>query len=222
VERESFAEAARDLECVREDFEGLRSVLRVLPPDGPSGIVHEDPFETLAEVEAYEQEAKALCEALRKRLAPESNATDLKRNAARTIVTHMDEYSSGLFGHALVTDNGGLLLVDRTNNGDEREHRFSKRCRRRVHGRSRVKHDLERWPGERALVYNLRNPLYVRTVYGTLEALPEKFAGVLDKLAAVQAEAQPEEATVRLTRKRRKGRKVLDNIEAIRRLIAGA
>jgi len=219
VQGPSFRKAVRDIECVQEDFDRLRSVLRVLPAHGPGGMVHEDAWETLVQVEAREKEAAEFREHLRERAESKSRATDLERTTASIMLTQLDEYWPDLFGHALVTDNGGLLLVDRTNNAQEREHRFSKRCRRRIHGRSSVKHDLERWPAERALVYNLRNPLYVDTVYGSLDAVPERFAEVLGSVAEVRAAAEPEEATVRLTRKRRKQSSTLDHIATIRRLL---
>ena len=90
------------------------------------------------------------------------------------------------------------------------------------HGRSSVKHDLTRWPAERALVYNLRNPLYVQAVYGDLASMPRLFADVFDRVAAVREEAQPHEATVRLARRRRKTATALDHVTAIRRLVAQA
>lgn len=219
VQSPAFRRAVRDIECVQDDFARLRRVLRVLPADGPAGLVHDLAFETLAEVEACEQDAAEFREALRERAEPHSSATDLQRKAAALMLTQLDAYWPELLGHALVTENGGLLLVDRTNNGQEQTHRFLKRSRRRVHGRGSVKHDLERWPAERALVYNLRSPLYVETVYGSLDAAPQRFADVLDQVAEVRASAEPEEASVRLTHNLRKGPAVLDHITRIRRLL---
>jgi len=40
----------------------------------------------------------------------------LQRRNARLLLRQLDKYWNALFGHALVTHNGGLLLVARTNN----------------------------------------------------------------------------------------------------------
>ena len=220
VDDAAFRDAAADLERAQADFLQLRSVLRILPAAGAGGVVHDDAFASLADAQACERRADALRRDLRRRLEPGSAAAPLDKRSAKIIVAHLDAYWSSLFGHAFVTDNGGLLLVDRTNNGQERDHRFSKRARRRIHGRRSVKHDLTRWPAERALVYNLRNPLYVRAVYGDLSSMPGLFADVFGRVAAVREAARPAEATVRLSRRRRKSPDALNHVTAIRRLLA--
>ena len=83
-------------------------------------------------------------------------------------------------------------------------------------------HDLERWPAERALVYNLTNPAYVETVYADLAAAPKRFAEAFEHRAWVRAAAQPEEATVRLNPRQRKGNALLDHVSTVRQVIAHA
>lgn len=222
VESSDFQTTVAKLERVQQDFARLREVLRVRPVEGPGGIAHEHAFATLAQAQACEQQVDQFRRELRLRLLPDSGAMDLERRCAQTIVDHLDDYWAELFGHALVMNDGGVFLIDRTNNAQEQQHRFAKRCRRRVHGRRSVKHDLERWPAERALVYNLTNAVYVATVYGDLAAAPERFAEAFEHLDATRSAAQHQEATVRLNRRHRKGVALLDYISAARKALINA
>mgnify|MGYP000844949329 CR=1 FL=1 len=215
-----FAEAVQDLEGANRDFTRLRDLLRVFPADGPAGLAGDDAFPSAAEAAACERRARDFRDELRRRLDPGSGATERQQRVARHLVQQLDAYWSGLFGHALVDDGGGLLLVERTNNAEERLHRFTKRARRRVHGRSSVLRDLQRWRPEFALAYNLTLPQYVHAVYGSLDDMPKRFAEVAHRLPDLLHPDRSPEVLIRPTPLQRKQPDFPDRITAIRKALA--
>lgn len=220
VNGKAFRHTVQTLERAQVDFNRLRELLRICPLNGPGGVAREDVFLTPAELAQQEEETTAFRDELRERLQPHATATEVEQVSARVILQHLDNYWQGLFGHVLVTENGGLLVMDRTTNKLETLHRFGKRCRRRIHGRASVKHDLTRWPADVGLVSNLTNPLYVTTVYDSLDNLAPKFAEVFHMIPEIQAQSRPQQATVRLNPRQRKGHHLLDQIDAVRATIA--
>jgi len=220
VQGADFAEAVQDLECANRDFARLRDILRVFPADGPAGLAGDDAFPSAAEAAACERRARDFREELRRRLESGSDATERQQRVARQLVKQLDAYWSGLFGHALVDDHGGVLLVERTNNTEERLHRFTKRARRRVHGRSSVLRDLQRWRPEFALTYNLTLPEYVQAVYGSLDDIPKRFAQVAHRLPDLLDPARSPEILIRPTPLQRKQSDFPDRITAIRQALA--
>jgi hypothetical protein len=96
------------------------------------------------------------------------------------ILSYLDRYGDRLLGHPVLRDNDGrvIAVTERTNNLPE--HLFGRtgqQLRRRV-GRKNLGRDLKDQPAQAALVCNLLLPDYVRIVCGSLENLPEAFAGL--------------------------------------------
>lgn len=98
--------------------------------------------------------------------------------AAAIILKYLKRYWAHLFGHPARFAPEGTVnaVVDRTNNVLEHLFGMDKHRLRRRLGRAHLSRELEQQPAQAALVWNLRNPQYVRVVCGTLENLHQAFA----------------------------------------------
>jgi len=83
-----------------------------------------------------------------------------------------------LFGHPEVRAPNGVILavVSRVNKVPEHFFGQEKQLLRRRVGRAHLGRDMEQQPAQAAFVRNLRDPLYVQLLCGSLDQLPEAFA----------------------------------------------
>ena len=77
-----------------------------------------------------------------------------------------------------MTKAGLLAVVDRTNIVIEQFFASAKQGLRRRLGRAHLGRDMEDQPAQTALAANLRHPDYVHILCGTLDQLPQAFAGL--------------------------------------------
>ena len=108
----------------------------------------------------------------------------------------LDRYGDGLCGHPVARDEAGraVAVVDRTNHVIEQFLAIAKQGLRRRLGRAHLGRDPEDQPAQTALAANLRHPDYVQVLCGTLDQLPQAFAGL---------DSQPFSGPPRLQRKNR-------------------
>jgi len=105
------------------------------------------------------------------------------REAIDVIITHVDRHGQNLWGHSISLPEevgGGVRLVSRTNNLLENSFKHMKHGERRRSGRKILTKDLEFFPADIALTWNLKKEDYVEIVCGSLDKLPAAFAE-LDK-----------------------------------------
>lgn len=112
---------------------------------------------------------------LKKRRPERGPAEDL-RQAIDIIMKHIDAHGINLWGHIISLPDGGIRLLDRTNDLLENLFGEMKHNERRRSGRKNLTQDLEHLPAEAVLVYNLNHSDYVSVVCGSLEQLPKVFA----------------------------------------------
>ena len=98
----------------------------------------------------------------------------------RIVLNYLDRYGDGLSGHPVARDEAGraVAVVDRTNNGIEQFFAIAKQGLRRRLGRAHLGRDMEDQPAQAALAANLLHPDYVQVLCGTLDQLPQAFAGL--------------------------------------------
>lgn len=116
-----------------------------------------------------------------RRERPERGPGEDQREAVDIILDQFQRHRRSLWGHEIRLPEhagGGIRLVDRTNNGLEGEFNDYKHKERRRSGRKNLTQDLEDLPAEAMLARNLTRPDYVKIVCGSLDALPEAFAGL--------------------------------------------
>ncbi|MBW2704235.1 MAG: hypothetical protein JRF33_25730 [Deltaproteobacteria bacterium] len=111
------------------------------------------------------------------------------------VLKYLEYYRDHLFGHPVIRDGDGqvIVVVDRTNNPPEHFFGRSKQQLRRRLGRANLSRDLQQQPAQAALVANLRRPDYVQVLCGSIDNLPNAFS-LLDRANV---------AKVRLTRDHR-------------------
>ena len=108
------------------------------------------------------------------------NATGDYKIALRSVIKILDRVNGQLFGHPVIRDAKGkvLFVVHRTNNPIEKFFGRQNQAIRRRTGRKNLGRDLEDLPAEAALIHNLKQPSYVRTVIGSIDQLPLHFASI--------------------------------------------
>jgi hypothetical protein len=150
------SEMYRDLRI----FDRFRAALRICPKGGTGRRNDGD------EPSALGREAhRAILKRLRTSLLREARRGNSTARACRIVVDHIDKYWRYLFGHT-VRRRPILIVAPRTNNVEERLFRLIKRQCRRLHGRGHLCRDVDAMPAGTALVLNLRNTTYCKTVYG--------------------------------------------------------
>lgn len=167
-----------------EAFCELRDILRLtdseLPRGDRRGLI-DSGFPAFEAQRLHEIEDKTIAyhEEIRQRVASaqaESQKT-AEKSAEAIILKYLDRYSSHLFGHPLLIEDGNILaVVDRTNNAAEHFFGADKQKLRRRLGRANLGRDLEDQPAQAVLVSNLNHPDYVKITCGSLENLPAAFA----------------------------------------------
>jgi len=151
-------------------FDEMRDVLRLaaeLPKD-----------ETQQELEAMRKQFDEWVASLEKRRPAHGPARDI-REAIDVILYHIKKHGQNLWGHAILMPEGTdmrVRLVSRTNFLLENRFKHMKHGERRRSGRRILTQDLEHFPAEAMLVYNLERDDYVKIVCGSLDRLPEAFA----------------------------------------------
>lgn len=191
-----FSRVATELKRDRKVFEALRDRLRICPrggkkrrnDEGGPAVVAPDRHQTILANFKLSLETK-------------SRWKTTAARACRIVVAHLDKYWPYLFGHRLKGDHG--IIVPRTNNLEEQEFRKVKRGCRRLHGRGRLRQDVDEMPAGVVLLQNLRHPEYRATVYGGYEEshMAERFSRVDPSLPVeVMRGWKKERAVTRLPR----------------------
>jgi len=179
-----FASVVPRLEKRWEVFCELRDILRLTDAELPRGDRRglkdrRFPAFEAERLHAIEDKTVAYHEDIRQRVAcAHADSQKTTEKLAETIILkYLDRYSSHLFGHPLLTEDGIILaVVERTNNVAEHFFGADKQKLRRRLGRANLGRDLEDQPAQAVLVSNLNHPDYVKIVCGSLENLPTAFA----------------------------------------------
>ncbi len=168
---------ARELEDSSAIFLRLRAALRLDLAEPAHSMNEDSTYRSPEEVRQAEQTLERLKEDLRRE--SESAASPTQRTAIKIVLSHLEKYWDGLFGHFLpLSDADRYLVVQRTNNVAERFFRSVKRFGRRTTGKRRLNREVDAFSDQMLLVFNLRTPKYVELICGSLDRLPEAFANL--------------------------------------------
>jgi hypothetical protein len=174
----SFTAAARTLRRRAELFDELRTALRLYPSD--NGVQEQTPGTCEQEMQDIQAAVEQLTLSLKQRRPRRGPAQDT-RQAIDLILAHLDRHGDSLWGHAIALPakaGGGVRLVSRTNNQLEGFNRALKQGERRRSGRKILSNVFEHLQPEAALARNLLCSDYVEILCGSLERLPQAFAGL--------------------------------------------
>lgn len=187
-----FDDATSRLEKRWQVFCEARDVLRLHDGELPRGdrrlIVQQDQLPAAEARRRLEirKDVEEYIDELRGRVGGDSI---VKPKTADTItLSYFLRYGDNLFGHPVICDADGIIIAvtERTNNKAEHYFGGEKQHLRRRLGRAHLGRDLEDQPAQAALASNLRHPVYVRILCGSLDNLSSAFAN-LDKQALDEA-----------------------------------
>jgi hypothetical protein len=170
-----FASIGASLSKRADLFNRLRSALRLEDKDATAAI---DPQRAVHKLNDVRDAVNTLTASLRKD-RPQRGAAKDTRHAIDLILSHLDRHGPHLWGHAIALPkrlDGGVRLVERTNNVLESFFHTIKHGERRRSGRKILTQDFESLPPAAALAANLRHPDYVNIVCGSLDRLAAAFA----------------------------------------------
>jgi len=181
---EHFERVVPLLEKSWKAFCELRDILRLTDAELPRGdrrgfIDSGIPALEAERLHEIEKKTTIYHEKIRLRVADSQTKSQktTEKSAEATILKYLDRYSTHLFGHPLLIDDGKILaVVERTNNVAEHFFGADKQRLRRRLGRANLGRDLEDQPAQAVLVSNLNHPDYVKITCGSLENLPTAFA----------------------------------------------
>jgi hypothetical protein len=160
-------------------FDELRETLRLRPDEKPSPALL-SPEQAATELRDIHAAIDALTQSLRDRRPQRGPAHDT-REAIDLIIDHLDRHADSLWGHVIqlpAPAGGGVRVVDRTNLIQESFWHHLKHGERRRSGRKVLTYDFEGLPAAAALACNLERPDYVEILCGSLDQLPQAFAGL--------------------------------------------
>ncbi len=173
----ALSRIAREIEDSSAIFLRLRAALRLDLAEPACSMNEDSTYRSPEEVRQAEQTLERLKEDLRRE--SESDASPTQRTAIKIVLSHLEKYWDGLFGHFLpLSDADRYLVVQRTNNLAERFFRSVKRFGRRTTGKRRLNREVDAFSDQMLLVFNLRTPKYVELICGSLDRLPEAFANL--------------------------------------------
>jgi len=101
------------------------------------------------------------------------------------VISKINKYGERLFTDPLVVEVNGekrTFFIHRTNNILEHRFRRLNYGFRRIHGNHSVRRNLENIPEQLPLVENLKNPNYIKLIFGEDAKIAEKFAEIDVKL----------------------------------------
>jgi len=185
-----------------ELFLRLRRALRLTAQDCGQGLNETADFTSAEHACQIETDVHRLHQALGCEQKQSISVT--KRKGIDIIVTHLDKYWEGLFGHCLQQDGSDQrsMMVQRTNNMSERFFRHVKRFLRRITGKKKLNREINALGDKTLLVFNLKTPSYVKLICGHLDNLAQAFADL--SLNGVAIEPDRKQPTRLLNRKSRR------------------
>ena len=150
------------------------------PAAGPARSAPRGPAANAARLEAISANLQRYQQDLRQQVRKRAAAGWESFRPEQIVLNYLDRYGDGLRGHPVARDEAGraVAVVDRTNNVIEQFLAIAKQGLRRRLGRAHLGRDLEDQPAQTALAANLRHPDCVQVLCGTLDQLPQAFAGL--------------------------------------------
>ena len=171
-------------------FSNLRQALGVAPESTSKGLRQNDEVASSQELEKIRISVKAFMRTLEDQI--ETITDKPLRSSFIKVKERILEYWDRLFADPFVVKVNGekkIFFVHRTNNIMEQQFRMLTYSCRRIHGNHSVRRNLENIPGALPLVENLKNPDYVKIVFGNQFEIAKKFAEIdVKKIRNMSAE----------------------------------
>ena len=168
-------------------FSDLRKALGVAPKSGKQGFRQNSKMASSYQHESIKKAVERLMTSLEKRIKKAKN-NDIKKSFIHVKERIQVDWQR-LFADPIEVNVNGrkrTFYIHRTNNIMEQQFRSFAYSYRRIHGNGSIKRNLENIPEALPLVANLKNPDYVRLVFGNEENITKKFASIdISKIRAM-------------------------------------
>lgn len=156
-------------------FDQLRDIMRIAPPGSKNGLNDEGKINNEKELKSMEKELSGYIKILKIKIENEPTG----KEKLQGVINQLEKYWDKIFASPIKVTVGGkekIIIPHRTNNQSEQFYRKLKHLFRRLHGRPGVSKDIDYLPEEIALIENLKNQNYIKTVLTSIENLAFEFA----------------------------------------------
>ena len=156
-------------------FDQLRDIMRIALPETKNGLNDEGKISSEKELNSMEKELTGYIKTLKLKIEKDPKGTEKLQG----VIRQLEKYWDKIFASPIkVTVDGKekTIFPHRTNNQSEQFYRKLKHLFRRLHGRPSVSKDIDYLPEEIALIENLKNQDYVKTVLTSIDNLAFEFA----------------------------------------------
>ena len=156
-------------------FDQLRDIMRIALPESKNGLNDEGKIGSEKELNSMEKELTGYIKTLKGKIEKEP----MGKEKLQGVICQLEKYWDKIFASPInVIVNGKEITIfpHRTNNQSEQFYRKLKHLFRRLHGRPSVSKDIDYLPEEIALIENLKNQDYVKTVLKSKDNLAFVFA----------------------------------------------
>jgi len=179
VENSVLEKKIKQYEIKLTVFSQLRDALGTVPHNVNNGLSQMKETGTQKELKTIKRAVAKFKTELRKKI---KNTDDKSLSKSfKKIIDKLKENGKRLFSDPVTVYANGekkIIFILRTNNILEQHfRRFNYWCRR-IHGNHSVRRNLENIPEQFPLVENLKNPNYVKLIFGNESKIAEKFSKV--------------------------------------------
>lgn len=175
VEDRVLKQTIKELDIQIVYFDRLRNIMRIALPESKNGLNDEGKISSEKELNSMEKELTDYIKTLKGKIKKQPKG----KEKLQGVIKQLEKYWDKIFASPIkVTVDGKekTIFPHRTNNQSEQFYRKIKHLFRRLHGRSSVSKDIDYLPEEIALIENLKNQNYVKTVLTSIDNLAFEFA----------------------------------------------
>ena len=200
-------------------YNSLRKILRITLPQSKKGLNDEGKISSEKELKSMEKELVKYIKTLKNKTENEPR----KNRKLQGVINQLEKYWDKIFVcpiKILVDGKEKVIIPHRTNNRSEQFYRKLKHLFRRLHGRPKVSKDIEYLPEEVALIENLKNQDYVKTVFNSFDKLAYEFANL--DIQKKELPFEKDELDLKVSRKIIRTLKNFEPIKAIKQICTKA
>ncbi|MBC8317048.1 MAG: transposase [Desulfobulbaceae bacterium] len=179
VEDRSLRKTVEQYQAKLEVFSDLREAFGTTPRSVNNGLTQTKELTSLREHQKIKNAVKSFLNTLQKKNKREKDKK--LAGLCNRVINKIEEYGERLFPDPLVVvleDGKRTFFIHRTNNIVEQLFRWLNYGFRRIHGNHSVRRNLENIPEQLPLVENLKNPEYMKLVFGGEVKMAEAFSGI--------------------------------------------
>lgn len=196
-------------------FDQLRNIMRIALPECKNGLNDEGKITSEKELKSMEKELADYIKTLKTKIEKEPKG----KKKLQGVIKQLEKYWDKIFARPItvtVDGNEKTIYPHRTNNQSEQFYRKLKHLFRRLHGRPGVRKDIDYLPEEIALIKNLKNQNYIKTVLSSPNNLAFEFAKL--DILKIELPFEKEDLDLKVSQKILRILKHFDPLKAIKKI----